>query len=357
MSEAEKNPIRAEAEQEAVQPEMAPEAAAPETGRETAEPENEKGTAAPETGRETAEPENEKEAAAPETAEKNKSRKGRNVKGKRTVGQEILSWVWTILGAVLVALLIRAVIFEPVRVDGHSMDDTLADGEIMFVSKFDYSSNWLSFFWQDDDAKEDAPRLVLGGNPSRNDVVVCRYPERGDVNFVKRVVGLPGETLSLQNGVLYVNGEKQEEAFLNDDYRSGSLNQMSDYTVPKKGDKLTFGLQNGYYQLLLNGEPWDARSTRLFCKDPDGKDMIFAARGTEITYQGKKTLNTDSGYAELIRTMAEKEFTVDRDYFFLMGDHRNNSNDSRNVGAVDRSMIVGHVRQIVFPFGKWRGVQ
>ncbi|MBO7662197.1 MAG: signal peptidase I [Clostridia bacterium] len=357
MSEAEKNPIRAEAEQEAVQPEMAPEAAAPETGRETAEPENEKGTAAPETGRETAEPENEKEAAAPETAEKNKSRKGRNVKGKRTVGQEILSWVWTILGAVLVALLIRAVIFEPVRVDGHSMDDTLADGEIMFVSKFDYSSNWLSFFWQDDDAKEDAPRLVLGGNPSRNDVVVCRYPERGDVNFVKRVVGLPGETLSLQNGVLYVNGEKQEEAFLNDDYRSGSLNQMSDYTVPKKGDKLTFGLQNGYYQLLLNGEPWDARSTRLFCKDPDGKDMIFAARGTEITYQGKKTLNTDSGYAELIRTMADKEFTVDRDSFFLMGDHRNNSNDSRNVGAVDRSMIVGHVRQIVFPFGKWRGVQ
>ena len=119
----------------------------------------------------------------------------------------------------------------------------------------------------------------------------------------------------------------------------------------------TFQLHNGYYQLLLNGEPWDARNTRLFCKDPDGKDMIFASRGTEITYQGKKILNSESGYAELIQTMAEKEFTVDRDYFFLMGDHRNNSNDSRNVGAVDRSMIVGHVRQIVFPFNKWRGVQ
>ena len=339
MSETEKNPVRAEADQETVQPEKAQEAAAAETAQETAEPENGK------------------EPAAPEAAEKKKSRKGKNAKEKKTVGQEILSWVWTILGAVLVALLIRAVIFEPVRVDGHSMDDTLADGEIMFVSKFDYSSNWLSFFWQNDDAKEEAPRLVLGGNPSRNDVVVCRYPDRGDVNFVKRVVGLPGETLSLQNGVLYVNGEKQAEAFLNDDYRSGSLNQMSDYTVPKKGDKLTFQLHNGYYQLLLNGEPWDARNTRLFCKDPDGKDMIFASRGTEITYQGKKILNSESGYAELIQTMAEKEFTVDRDYFFLMGDHRNNSNDSRNVGAVDRSMIVGHVRQIVFPFNEWRGVQ
>lgn len=85
--------------------------------------------------------------------------------------------------------------------------------------------------------------------------------------------------------------------------------------------------------------------------------MIFASKGAEITYRGNKVLNTDSGYAALIQTLSEQEFTVDRDYFFLMGDHRNNSNDSRNVGAVDRSMIVGHVRQIVFPFDKWRGVQ
>ena len=59
------------------------------------------------------------------------------------MGQEILSWVLTILAAVVAALVIRSVIFEPVRVDGGSMDDTLADGEIMLVSKYDFSSTWL----------------------------------------------------------------------------------------------------------------------------------------------------------------------------------------------------------------------
>ncbi|MBQ3279983.1 MAG: signal peptidase I [Clostridia bacterium] len=304
----------------------------------------------------------EKPAEGPQAAEAKaptngkKRRKGKNGKEK-TLGQEILSWVWTLLGAVLIALTIRAFIFEPVRVDGHSMDDTLADGEIMFVSKFDYSSNWLSFFWQDDETKENAPRLTLGGNPSVNDVVVCRYPDRGDTNFVKRVVGLPGDTLELKEGVLYRNGEKQEEAFLNDAYRTGSLNEMNSYVVPKKGDKLTFKEGNGYYMLLLNGELWDVRNTRLFCKDPEGKDMIFSSRGAEIVYKGTTYKNSEPGFTDLLKTLSETEFTIDRDYFFLMGDHRNNSNDSRSVGAVDRSMIVGHVRQIVFPFNKWRGVK
>ena len=207
-------------------------------------------------------------------------RKGRRKKEKekRTVGQEILSWILTILVAVVAALLIRSFIFEPVRVDGHSMDDTLADGEIMLVTKFDYSTTWLSFFWQDDEAKEAAPRLAVGGNPQRFDVVICRYPGRGDVNFVKRVIGLPGDTVELRNGYLYVNGEKYDEPYINDAYRSGMLNDFQPYTVP----------------------------------------------------EGK---------------------------FFVMGDHRNNSNDSRSVGPIDRTMIVGHVRRVLFPFSGWRSVQ
>ena len=102
------------------------------------------------------------------------------------------------IGDAVYELVIRSVIFEPVRVDGTSMDDTLADGEIMFVSKFDYSSTWLCLPWQDDKAKENAPRFTIGGDPKRFDVVICRYPGRGDLNFVKRVIGLPGDTLRLE---------------------------------------------------------------------------------------------------------------------------------------------------------------
>ena len=126
-----------------------------------------------------------------ETAKK----KNRKEKKKRTVGQEIVSWIVTILIAVIAALLIRSFIFEPVRVDGSSMDDTLANGEIMFVTKFDYSTTWLSLPWQDNAAKQTMPRITFGGDPKRFDVVICRYPGRGDTNFVKRVVGLPGDTI------------------------------------------------------------------------------------------------------------------------------------------------------------------
>ena len=232
----------------------------------------------------------------PETPAEGKQVKKDKKKEKRTVGQEILSWILTILVAVVAALVIRSVIFEPVRVDGESMDDTLANGEIMFVSKFDYSSTWLCLPWQDNAKKETAPRFTIGGNPRRFDVVICRYPGRGDTNFVKRVIGLPGDTIRLEDGYLYIkaDGEEEEvryeEPYINDEYRVGYLNSFMPYYVPKKGD-------------TVNGE------------------------------------------------------TVEQDMYFVMGDHRNNSNDSRSVGPISRDMIIGHVRQVVFPFSQWRGVQ
>ena len=222
--------------------------------------------------------------AAEKTAEETAKKRGKKKKEKRTVGQEILSWILTILVAVVAALVIRSVIFEPVRVDGTSMDDTLADGEIMFVSKFDYSSTWLCLPWQDDKAKENAPRITIGGDPKRFDVVICRYPGRGDTNFVKRVIGLPGDTLRLEDGYLYIREKGQEEEvryeepYISDAYRGGSNNNVGPFVVP----------------------------------------------------EGQ---------------------------FFVMGDHRNNSNDSRSVGPIERSMIIGHVRQVVYPFGQWRAVE
>lgn len=212
--------------------------------------------------------------------------KEKKEKEKKSVGQEILGWVMTILVAVVAALLIRSFIFEPVRVDGSSMNDTLVDGDIMFVSKWDYNSVWLCFPWQSDEAKQSAPRLATGfGAPQRFDVVVCRYPNRGDTNFVKRIAGVPGDSLYIKEGYLYVNGEKYEEEYINDEYR-------------------VKGGSNGW---------------------------AFASE--------------------------ENPFVVPEGYYFVMGDHRNNSNDSRAQGPISRDMIVGHVRQVVWPFSAWRGVK
>ena len=197
---------------------------------------------------------------------------------KKSVAREILEWVLTIVAAIAIALPIRAFAFEMVRVNGESMNSTLANGEIMFVTKFDYASTWLSFPWQDDEAKENAARITTGGNPQRFDVVVCRYPGRGDTNFVKRVVGLPGDTVEVREGYLYVNGEKYDEPYIKDEYRTGRLNSFGPYEVPE-------------------GE------------------------------------------------------------YFVMGDHRNNSNDSRMQGSLPRDMIIGHVRTVLYPFGEIRGIE
>lgn len=127
-------------------------------------------------------------------------------KVKKTPKQELIEWVVTIVAALVIAFVVRTFLFEPVRVEGGSMSNTLLNGEIMFVTKPEY----------------------LSGDPERFDVVICHYPARGNTNFVKRVVGLPGDTVEIKDGYLYVNGEKYEEEYLT--YRPNYT--MSAYTVP-----------------------------------------------------------------------------------------------------------------------------
>ena len=300
-------------------------------------------------------------------------KKKKKEKVKKPLGMEILSWVLTLACAVLAALLIRSVVFEPVRVDGESMDDTLADKEIMLVSKYDYSSTWLCMPWQSDNAAQQAARITFG-TPKLLDVVICRYPARGAVNFVKRIVGMPGDTVELVNGYLYLNGEQVEEEkeLINSAYRVSGLSDggsFGPYYVPKKGDTVTVSGSSSDLRIQINGADWDRKKTCLLAKDESGKLLKIYTRKKDdtskggrqeaeiavISYDGKEWVSGQWG--EVIPELTGKTFTVDEEYYFLMGDHRNNSNDSRNVGAVERSMIIGHVRRVVFPFGNWRGIR
>lgn len=177
-------------------------------------------------------------------------------KVKKPAKQNAIEWIATLVGALLLVLLLKAFVGSPVVVDGNSMYPTLHNGEIMIMSKLHYGTSY--FFNQP---------IVLGGEPERFDVVVCRYPDRGSTNFVKRVVGLPGDTVQISGGYLYVNGVKYTEKFL-------SARMYSDY-------------------------------------------------GPYIVPEG---------------------------HYFLMGDNRNNSNDSRSshVGAVPRNMILGKVEAVLW---------
>ena len=212
------------------------------------------------------------EPQAPEAAPKKFSLFRKKDKKKKTVKQEVISWILTILGAVVLALIIRMFLFEPIRVDGESMRDTLQDGDIVYVSKPAY----------------------LRGEFNRGDVIICRYPNRNTQSnlnvggsfeisfthhtlFVKRLIALPGDILEMREGAVYVNGELVDES---------------------------------------------------------GIDM----HSTSNTTFGPVLLGEDS--------------------YFVMGDNRGNSNDSRRVGPITRDMIVGRVERTILPLSKfWNKVE
>ena len=198
-------------------------------------------------------------------------KKGKKEKKKKTVGQEILSWVLTLLAAVAIAMTVRYFVFEPVRVDGHSMDTTLADKEVMLVTK---------------------PEVLLG-RLNHGDVVVVRFPDRFtetkirlgapiDISlsnhtlFVKRLVGLPGDVIAVQGGHLSLNDQPVDEPYVDAD---------------------KFG----------------------------GRDFA--------------------------------RYTLKEDEYFVMGDNRANSNDSRSVGPLSYDMIVGHAKMVLLPVGKLRTIK
>ena len=115
---------------------------------------------------------------------------------------DTIDFVITLIMVLIAVFAFRAYVFEPVRVSGESMLETLKDGERMFVEKFTY--------WFD--------------NPSRGDIVICKFPpsyKHGSENdtYVKRVIGLPGETIKVENGSVYVKKVGADDyVMLQEDY-------------------------------------------------------------------------------------------------------------------------------------------
>ena len=111
---------------------------------------------------------------------------------RRSLAREIWSWVWELGLAVIVALLVRIFLIDFVGVSGPSMIPTLLDHQHMMVNKIVYHVQ----------------------APKRGQIVVCKYPNRRE-NIVKRIVGLPGDTLSISNGTLYINDQPIPEQYTN----------------------------------------------------------------------------------------------------------------------------------------------
>ena len=109
--------------------------------------------------------------------------------GKRWSRLDFLLWFLTV---VCVALCIRAVVFEPVRVKGRSMEKTLLEKDYMLVEKLTY----------------------LTGHMNRGDIIICYFPQNNEYSCVKRIIGLPGETVTIKKGIVYIDGIQINEPYL-----------------------------------------------------------------------------------------------------------------------------------------------
>ena len=182
---------------------------------------------------------------------KEKKQAAKAEKKKKPLWEQILSFLTDLVIAVALLLLLQEFVAQPIRVDGTSMSNTLQNGEILLVSKI--------YRW-------------TGGELNRNDIVICRYPGRVDSHitlgaalditqhtiFVKRLVALPGDTVEIRGGQLFVNDELvpdppamgstprdyakctlgKDEYFVIGDNRFNSHDSRSDDVGPLKGNMI-----------------------------------------------------------------------------------------------------------------------
>ena len=207
----------------------------------------------------------------------------------------------TVISALLIALVIRTFAFEPFNIPSSSMVPTLLVGDFLFVSKFSYGYGSVGTFL----GYVPFSGRIGGGEPHRGDVVVFKLPRDPSIDYIKRLIGLPGDTVQMRQGILYING------------------------VPVERDRLE------------NPVP-----------QPDGKAPDGATDYIEHLPQGP---------SHIIRKMGEDEpldntevFSVPAHSYFFMGDNRDNSLDSRAtkptvaVGFVPEENLVGKAEFLFF---------
>jgi len=224
-------------------------------------------------------------------------KKAKDVTHSESTGNAFAENLKTVFLAIFIALLIRSFFLEPFRIPSGSMYPTLLVGDYLFVSKYTYGYSRYSF-------PAGLPLFkgrVWYSEPQRGDVAVFRFPKNPSTDFIKRIIGLPGDKIQVKNGRLYINDTLVERE------------EKKRYVVDEYVDMPEFYHQ--YAETLPNG-----RKHRII----------------EISDNERIVDNTE-------------EFVVPEDAFFVMGDNRDRSDDSRiSVGFVPKENLVGKARFIFF---------
>jgi signal peptidase I len=214
----------------------------------------------------------------------------------------------------LLVLVLRSFIFEPFRIPSDSMMPTLLDGDFIVVNKYAYGLRLPVI----------NRKVVDIGRPQRGDVVVFRYPQDPTINYIKRLVGLPGDRVRIHNDLLIINGQP----------------------VPTVDRGL---YEDGCYQGMRLAEETLGEHAHLvmFCPTP-GDIAVDPLPGCN-RQQSRSYVCIEPEYVGLPdRGDSDGEFVVPDGQFLMIGDNRDNSQDGRYFGFVKEDLLVGKATRIWF---------
>jgi len=211
-----------------------------------------------------------------------RSRRPKPAEGETPQEPVIVEYARSFFPVLLIVLIVRSFLFEPFRIPSSSMVPTLLVGDFIFVNKYTYGLR----------LPVTNTKIVEIGAPERGDVIVFKLPADPSTNYIKRLVGLPGDVVKYQNRRLYINGELT------------ALEDLGEYTGDSQRGALLYNetLGDGVHEILL--------------------------------MPGQRSL--------------EGTFRVPEGHYFMMGDNRDNSKDSRyrGVGIIPENKIVGKAVRI-----------
>ena len=216
---------------------------------------------------------------------------------KKKIIHIVIDNIKTLVGALIIAILIRSLIIQPFYIPSSSMEPTLLIGDRIFVSKYTYGYSKHSFPFSPNITKN----RYFYKKPKQGDLVVFKTPVDNRTDYIKRLIGMPGDEIQFINGDIFINNEKIKR-FKN-----------SDIKIVRCG-KFEFEV-NSYIETLPNGVKYNAV------------------------------------YNELGTLQNSPKFKVPENHFFLLGDNRDCSKDSRyldSVGYVNSINLVGKAQIIFF---------
>jgi len=227
-----------------------------------------------------------------------------------------------------IVLVVRAFIFEPFRIPSDSMMPTLLDGDFIVVNKYAYGLRLPVV----------EKKIVAIGSPQRGDVVVFKYPPNPSVNYIKRLVGLPGDRVEVFDDHLVINGQTVEQTtkqtFTDGCYIGMRLSEekLGEHTHQVLSCHATYGLEYSRHAFQGSNNPLPNCDRRKIARE----------YGNYICSEGDYVAGMDR--------MNKVFQVVPAGHYLMIGDNRDNSEDSRVWGFVPEQNLVGKATRIWFNF-------